>query len=206
MFLPLLVEGRGVRLCRAWGRVTATEGARSRNAHPTPSHCRGGCTRDSLPVGDDDSFYYRWNHSLIAPSSVASLFLSSPCAAAEAECRHSAVASPCYLPVSVKNVGGREDGGGTELVSEAAGAEMLLASRRLLAAGPGQPAPSSRVTQLVETEQRSPGQKDARHAGTRPAPSASIRSPDPGSPGTILVSPARLPLALGIVFLTSLTL
>lgn len=52
----------------------------------------------------------------------------------------------------------------------------------------------------------SPGQNEARPAGTRPAPSASIRSRDTGSPGTISVAQARLPLAPDIVFLTSLTL
>lgn len=86
--------------------------------------------------------------------------LSSSCAAAEGGRRHSAVSSPsCYLPVSVKNVGGLEDGGGTELASEATVAEMLLASRRLLAARPGQPAPSSGVAGLLEAVPGSPGQK-----------------------------------------------
>lgn len=144
------------------------------------------------------------NHSLIAASSPA----SSSCAAAEAGCRHSAVSSPSCstFPVSVKNVGGLEDGGGTELASEAAVVEMLRASGRLLAARPGQPAPSSGVPRLLETEQGSPAQKEARPAGTRPAPTASIRSPDTGSPGTILVALARLPLAPSTVFLTFLTL
>ena len=64
--------------------------------------------------------------------------LSSSFAAAESGCRHSAVSSSPYLPVSVKNVGGLEDGGGTELASEAADGEMLLASGRLLAV-PGSP-------------------------------------------------------------------
>lgn len=90
--------------------------------------------------------------SFIAASSPASRFLSSSCAAAEAGCRHFAVSSPSYyLPVSVKNVGGLEDGGGTELVSEDADVEMLRASGRLLAARPAQPAPSSGVTRLLET-------------------------------------------------------
>ena len=36
---------------------------------------------------------------------------------------------------------------------------------------------ASGVAGLLETEQGSPGQKDASRAGTRPAPSASMRSP-----------------------------
>lgn len=56
---PPLSQRKGVGECTAGGRFTATEGARRRNAHPAPSRCRGGCTRDSLAVGDDDSFYYR---------------------------------------------------------------------------------------------------------------------------------------------------
>lgn len=132
--------------------------------------------------------------------------LFSSCAAAESGCRHSAVSSSPYLPVSVKNVGGLEDGGGTELASEAADGEMLLASGRLLAARPGQPAPASGVAGLLETEGGRLAKKDARRAETRPASSASIRSPGHCSPGTILLAPGRLTLAPGIVFLTSLTL
>lgn len=144
--------------------------------------------------------------SFIAASSPASRFLSSSCAAVEAGCRHLAVSSPSYyLPVSVKNVGGLEDGGGTELVSEDADVEMLRASGRLLAARPAQPAPSSGVTRLLETSGIARPER-SRPAGTRPAPSASIRSRDTGSPGTISVAQARLPLAPDIVFLTSLTL
>lgn len=174
---------------------TGTEGTRRRNAHQPLRLCPGGCIRDSPAGGDGDSFFWGWNHSLIAIFSPASVLLSSSGAAAETGCRHSAVSSSPCLQVSVKNVGGLEDGGGTELASEAEEGGMLPGSGRLLAVRPGQPAPASGVAGVLETERGSPGRKDARCAGTRPASSASIRSPGRCSPGTILVAPGRLTLA-----------
>lgn len=190
-------------MCAAWGRFTATEGARRRNAHPSPGRCRGGCTRGSLAVGDDD-LYYRWESQFHRCLLAGLLFLC--CGRGWVQTLGGFLPYLLYLPVSVKNVGGLEDGGGTELASEAADVELLGASGRLQAARPGQPAPSSGVTRLLGAEQGSPAQKEAGSAGTRPAPSASTRSPDTGSPGTILVALARLPLAPSTVFLTFLTL
>lgn len=126
--------------CGARGRFHSHRGGEEERP-PNPSGRPGGCTRDSSAVGDD--FLYPWNHSLVTASSQPPSS-SSSCAAAEAGCRHSAVSSPPYLLVSLKNVGGREDGGGTELAAGATGRGMLLASPRQPVARPGQPAPASR--------------------------------------------------------------
>ena len=121
LFLPLLlVEGKAAPVCSAWGRFAAAEGTgtRRRNAHPTPSRCPGGWTRDSLAVGDDDSFYYRWitvYRCLTASHPLPLLFMC--CGRGWARTLRGFLPS-CYLPVSVKNVGGLEDGRGTELASE----------------------------------------------------------------------------------------
>lgn len=187
--------------CGARGRFHSHRGGEEERP-PNPSGRPGGCTRDSSAVGDD--FLYPWNHSLVTASSQPPSS-SSSCAAAEAGCRHSAVSSPPYLLVSLKNVGGREDGGGTELAAGATGRGMLLASPRQPVARPGQPAPASRGSGLLGTEQGSSGKRVA-WCGDRPAPSSSIPNLGTGSPGTTSVDPATLPLAPVIVFPTSLAL
>ncbi|KAF6114466.1 hypothetical protein HJG60_010465 [Phyllostomus discolor] len=141
----------------------------------------------------------------IAASSPASLFLSSACAAAEAGRRHSAVSSPsCYLPVSVDDVGGLEDGGGTQLAS---GPRLLRCSSRAggcwqgVRGSPRHPRESSgswrqrrgRLVKKKKKKKKSPLRGDP--------PCAPSFHPDPGHSLTwaIRVGLARLPRAPSIV-------
>lgn len=209
LFFPLLlVGGKGVPVCTAWGRFHSHPGARRWNAHQTPSRCPGGCIRDSC---------YRW--CWFFPLSLEFQFnsgglasLPPPLPLLVLRQRLGADTRPFPLlpaSLSLKNVGGLEDGGETELVSETTDGEMLLTSGRLLAGLPRQPAPASGVPGLLETGQGSPSPKKMPTVReTRPAPPTSVRNPwrDTHSPGTISVALARLTLAPGIVaFLATLT-
>ena len=176
-FALLLVRGKGVPVCTAWGRFSSHPGARRWNAHQTPSRCSGGCIRDScyrwcwfFPLSLEFQFNSGWLASLPPPLPLLVL-----------RRRLGADTRPFPLlpaSLSLKNVGGLEDGGETELVLETTDGEMLLASGRLLAGLPPQPAPASGVPGLLETEQGSPWPKKMPSVReTRPAPPTSVRNP-----------------------------
>lgn len=159
LFFPLLlVGGKGVPVCIAWSRFHSHPGARRWNAHQTPSRCPGGCIRDSC---------YRW--CWFFPLSLEFQFnsgglasLPPPLPLLVLRQRLGADTRPFPLlpaSLSLKNVGGLEDGGETELVSETTDGEMLLTSGRLLAGLPRQPAPASGVPGLLGTGQGSPSPK-----------------------------------------------
>lgn len=117
MFLPQpLVQRKRVLVCMAPSRFYGNRGGEDQERPPAPSRCPAGCITDFLAVGAG-SPDYGW----ITASSCFLTSLPPPPpplfspAAAEAGRRHfPVVSSSPYLCVSVKNVGGPEDGGRTE--------------------------------------------------------------------------------------------
>lgn len=174
---------------------TGTEGTRRRNAHQPLRLCPGGCIRDSPAGGDGDSFFWgmesQFNSYLLASLRPPLLFWCCGRDWMQTLGRFLFSLPPGLREKCRRTGGWRRDRAG--LGSRGRGdapreREALGSASRAARAASG-------VAGVLETERGSPGRKDARCAGTRPASSASIRSPGRCSPGTILVAPGRLTLA-----------